>query len=648
MTSLIFDKYEVLKRLAVGGMGEIFLARQHGVAGFDRLAILKSLLPDLAESTEAVDQFLDEARVAATLNHPNIVSIYEVGKWDGVYFIAMEYIEGENVGILLKTVREQAQRLPFSVAGRIVHDSALGLDHAHKARSATGRQLSIVHRDVSPQNIMVRVDGVSKVVDFGVAKAANRSTRTATGVLKGKIRYMPPEQLNGLPMDGRSDQFSLGVVFWEMLAGQRLFAKSDDELATIRAMLRDPILPPSSAFAMVPKELDAIVMRMLEKNPADRYASCRDVAVELHRWLERGAHDSQEQVIKVVNDTLGSRIQSKTSDLSPSKENFFINLSERTEVSDDREPETRRTPAPAPSGSMPVVAPPPPKSKLLPFIAAGTVLALFGGVLFGLNSRNTPVQAVLPAPSETAAIEIAEPEHAAITIDGKVIDSKSPVRVEPIDPGPHVVRIELAGHEPIERRVSVRAGEAIVLRESLRVLPAMLSVESTPAGATVTAGSFLLGTTPLEVKTLSAGVRHELTIAHADFVTQKTFVELVPGETKKVNVTLQRAALAVLEVTPPVQKTRPRPKAETVQATERPNEQPAVFASEGYLTIKTTPWTKVTIAGAPYGATPVFKLRLPAGKHMVQLTNETEGIDATRVVQIKGGETTKLDLMLEK
>src|SRR5262245_4910861 len=152
MKSLVFDKYEVLKRLAVGGMGEIFLARQHGVAGFDRLAILKSLLPDLAESSEAVDQFLDEARVAATLNHPNIVSIYEVGKWDGVYFIAMEYIEGENVGILVRTVKERKLHIPFAVSARIIHDAAIGLDHAHNARSPNGTPLMIVHRDVSPQN----------------------------------------------------------------------------------------------------------------------------------------------------------------------------------------------------------------------------------------------------------------------------------------------------------------------------------------------------------------------------------------------------------------------------------------------------------------------------------------------------------------
>ncbi|RMH16426.1 MAG: serine/threonine protein kinase, partial [Gemmatimonadetes bacterium] len=171
-------------------MGEVFLARQTGVA-VDRLVILKSLLPELAEQEGFVDQFLDEARVAATLNHPNIVGIYEVGLWNGQYFIAMEFIHGGDLARLQRAAAKKRVSCPYQVSARMIADAALGLDHAHHAVGMDGQPLHIVHRDISPQNIMVRGDGVTKVVDFGIAKAANRATRTATGMLKGKLQYMP-------------------------------------------------------------------------------------------------------------------------------------------------------------------------------------------------------------------------------------------------------------------------------------------------------------------------------------------------------------------------------------------------------------------------------------------------------------------------
>jgi serine/threonine protein kinase len=651
MGSLIFDKYEVLKRLAVGGMGEIFLARQHGVAGFDRLVILKSLLPDLADSNEAVDQFLDEARVAATLNHPNVVSIYEVGLWDGIYFIAMEYIEGENVGILMKAVREKKQRLPFSVAARIIHDAAVALDYAHHARSPSGQPLMVVHRDVSPQNIMVRIDGVTKVVDFGVAKAANRSTRTATGVIKGKIRYMPPEQINGGACDHRSDQFSLGVVFWEMLAGQRLFNKAEhDDVSTLRMMLREPIQPPSTVISTMPRELDAIVMRMLQRNPADRYARCRDAASELMRFLERhSAHLAEDEVIKIVGESVGQRIHDKTSDLTPSRENFFISLSERTEVSKSKEEATHRTQFQPPPAPLPV---PEPKSRglMIGAIVAGILLALSGGVMFGLsNTEPIPVQAIIPRAAETAAVDIVEPAGATVFVDNKKIEGRTPVRVDPLEPGAHVVRIELAGFQPTERKLTLRAGEALVLREQLSALPSLLKIESTPPGVTVRAGAIVLGSTPLEVTTLASGVRHELSFDRAEFQPATRIVELTPGETLSLNITLEAQ---VAPAKPRVRGPKPRPT-DTTRVTDPPSVPvpvpvPVAASSEGFLSVRTTPWTKVTIAGAPHGATPLFKLRLHAGKHTVRLTNEQAGIDATRVVEIKGGETTKLDLQLTK
>lgn len=326
MTVRVFDKYEIIRRIAVGGMGEIFLARQTGVAGFDRLVILKSLLPDLAKEKGFIDQFLDEARVAATLNHPNIVAIYEVGLWQGVYFIAMEYIKGATVAELLMDLHGDEGHIPIVVASRIIMDAATALDHAHFAKTPEGENLNIVHRDISPQNIMVRDDGVTKVVDFGIAKAANRAVRTATGAVKGKLTYMPPEQLGGKKVDGRSDQFALGICLWEMCAMERLF-HADNPLQTVQLITQRPIPRLSEKIEGFPKLLDQIVARMLERDPDKRYDRCKDAAADLRRFLDSYSQsDVTVQVADFVQTALGDQLERHTADLTPKHEDFLLHL----------------------------------------------------------------------------------------------------------------------------------------------------------------------------------------------------------------------------------------------------------------------------------------------------------------------------------
>ncbi len=313
--SLVFGKYAKIRRIAQGGMGEVYLARQTGV--LDRFAILKSLRPDLGNESALVDQFLDEARVAATLNHPNIVAIYDVGEWLGVHYIAMEYIAGEDLSRLWYAAAKAGVGLPFQVSVRIIMDAALGLDHAHRAKDVRGQPLAIVHRDVSPQNIMVRVDGVTKLVDFGIAKAANKASRTQAGMVKGKLQYMSPEQVRGEPLDGRSDQFSLGVVLWEMCTGRRLF-KADTEANTLQKILQAPIHKPSQHVPGFPPELEAVIMRMLERDPKRRFATVGDVATKLKEYLDRSAVSSGEvSVAAFVDQILGKELQARIADLTP-------------------------------------------------------------------------------------------------------------------------------------------------------------------------------------------------------------------------------------------------------------------------------------------------------------------------------------------
>jgi tetratricopeptide (TPR) repeat protein len=300
-------------------MGEVFLARQTGV--LDRLAILKALRPDLGKEKDLVDQFLDEARVAATLNHPNIVAIYDVGEWLGTHYIAMEYIAGEDLSRLWYAAAKAGVGLPFQVSVRIIMEAALGLDHAHRAKDVRGQPLTIVHRDISPQNIMVRVDGVTKLVDFGIAKAANKASRTQAGMVKGKLQYMSPEQVRGELLDGRSDQFSLGVVLWEMCTGRRLF-KADTEVNTLQKILHTPINKPSQHVPGFPAELEAVIMRMLERDAKRRFATLGEVATRLKEYLDRSAVTTGEvSVAAFVDQILGKELQARIADLTPMETN---------------------------------------------------------------------------------------------------------------------------------------------------------------------------------------------------------------------------------------------------------------------------------------------------------------------------------------
>ena len=276
--------YEVLERIGVGGMGEVYRARQRMAGGVERQVILKTILPELARHVPFVHQFLDEARVASTLNHPNIVSIYEVGESEGGWFIAMEYIRGVDLMQLMHAHWHLKKPLPAPAIALLLRDAARGLHNAHTARDAHGRPLSIVHRDVSPQNLMVRLDGVTKVLDFGIAKSANRLEATMPGGFRGKLSYMSPEQASGDELDARSDQFSLGIVGWELCTGQRLF-QMDSPVKTMRRLLSGAVPKPGSLRPDLPEALERVVLSMLRTRREDRFADCADVAAELDRFI---------------------------------------------------------------------------------------------------------------------------------------------------------------------------------------------------------------------------------------------------------------------------------------------------------------------------------------------------------------------------
>ena len=281
-------RYELCFELASGGMASVYLARIDGVSGFEKLVALKRIHRHLAKEQGYVDMFLDEAKIASRITHPNVCSVFDFGEADGEYYLAMEYLVGEPLSRLCSRVartREHRRHplLPLRMA-RIIADACEGLHAAHELKDANGDLLHVVHRDVSPRNLFVTYDGAVQVVDFGIASARQRMHQTSTGQVKGTFAYMAPEQLTASPIDRRVDIWALGVALWEMLAVKRLFRR-DTTANTIHAVLYDEILPPSDYRAQVPKELDEIVLKALERDPEQRWQTAREMGRALRQFL---------------------------------------------------------------------------------------------------------------------------------------------------------------------------------------------------------------------------------------------------------------------------------------------------------------------------------------------------------------------------
>ncbi|HEX4450792.1 MAG TPA: protein kinase [Kofleriaceae bacterium] len=302
-------RYELITRIGQGGMAEVQLALQRGPAGFEKLVVVKLVHDNLATQKTFVDMLLEEARLAALVKHPNVVDIYDLGQADGRYFIAMEYLEGEPLLAVLRAGRE-GNRLDALSTGRLIADTAEGLDAAHELRSMTGEAVELVHHDISLGNIVVLYTGQVKLVDFGVAKAAQSSPTTSKKV-QGKFSYMAPEKLKGEAGDRRSDIFSLGCVMWEALTLKRLFRGGNDA-ETMKQVLELPIAPPSTINGDVPAEYDEIVMRALDRDPHKRHVSAKELAVEIEELLRKHGYGAKnDRIAKYMQETFKAHIDAR-------------------------------------------------------------------------------------------------------------------------------------------------------------------------------------------------------------------------------------------------------------------------------------------------------------------------------------------------
>jgi serine/threonine protein kinase len=297
-----FGKYRSLGRIGQGGMADVFLALGRGPAGFNKLVVIKRLRDTVASDETFRDMFLDEARLAARLNHPNVVQTYEVFEHEGAYFITMEYLEGQPLSRIVRECAKRGMRLQPQICARIVSDTLCGLHYAHDAHDFDGVHLQIVHRDVSPQNVFVTYDGQVKVVDFGIAKAERSNTKTQAGFFKGKAAYMAPEQLEGGIIDRRVDVFTTGIVLWELLVGKKLMA-AESTAKTLMRLLKEPVPRVSELVPDIDPRLDRIVARALRRDPAQRFQTAGEMRDALEQYIIEGRHIVQhEEIGRIVGD----------------------------------------------------------------------------------------------------------------------------------------------------------------------------------------------------------------------------------------------------------------------------------------------------------------------------------------------------------
>ena len=445
-----YGRYSLIERIGRGGMAEIFRAVAQGVEGFRRVFVIKRLRPEKSDSIDLVRMFCDEARLSALLHHPNIVQVYDFGQINGTYFLAMEYLRGKDLSAVMKALRRAKGAVSPPLAARIAHQVATGLHYAHTLTRTDGKTLCIVHRDVTPSNVMLQRTGVVKILDFGIAQATNfaRQVETGGGRVKGKLAYLSPEQVRLEELDGRSDIFALGVVLWEMLTGQRLFA-AENEFLTMRGVLTQPVPPPSSKRSEVPPALDAIVARALQRERGLRYPDAQEMADDLERFLLEVPCPSQA-LARLLHDLFGE----ESTDHTPDVPDFASSDSADASISASSTPVLDAATAgslveieaeiPPPSAqadlAFAVTAPPPPLSdrrgiarRVLAAAAIATLLACFSWAIWrGKHPVVPATRAAGPLGSAAAVRETPEtPVAAPAVVDpgadqGAVAASSSP------------------------------------------------------------------------------------------------------------------------------------------------------------------------------------------------------------------------------
>ncbi|HEV8323349.1 MAG TPA: PEGA domain-containing protein [Myxococcota bacterium] len=625
--------YQCLAAIGQGGMAEVFLARHEGKMGFEKLVVLKCIHPHLAKQKYFVDMFLDEARLAARINDPHVVQIYELGEADGVLFIAMEYLAGESLRAVLKGSAQRNRLVDPRLAARIVADAAAGLHAAHELRDTAGEPLDVVHRDASPGNIIVLYNGGVKVVDFGVAKARGKVAQTTGGEVKGKFAYMSPEQLLGEEVDRRADVFSLGVVLWEALTVKRLF-RAENDGATVKLILEGTAPPPSAMRADVPPELDRITLRALAKDRQDRYQTAEALRAALEGYLHgTGGPSGPLELAAYMRDLFPERVRARTNLLesaarpeagavAPEDLDLDAELDSQDSSSVSIAVEDRATMREIHHALLRGQR----AQRRKRLLITAAVALLFAVVLSGVavkvwRSDTSRPAVVLNAPGATkgkARIDVT-PADARVSLDGEAVAGAPPLLLEALAPGTHELTVTAPGFVAATVTFEAKAGETAAVSAALKALaPATLVVTTTPKGATVTLDGVAVGITPFTMAGVRPDVKHALRVTRDGYAPVSEEFTPAPGEkvTRESKLEPLRGAVVV---------------------DKRPT---------GRLFLSTTPWSVVYHGKKKLGETPLLGVRLPAGKVTLRAENPKTGKKKTFVVDIPVSGDARVSLTL--
>ncbi|MCO4770678.1 MAG: protein kinase [Deltaproteobacteria bacterium] len=656
-----FGKYYLLDRIAVGGMAEVFLAKTFGHAGYEKMLVVKRIRERFADDPAFVEMFVDEAKLSAQLVHPNVVQLHDFGKHGKHWFLAMEAVHGQDLKALMRRLAERGERMPVEIAAVIAHQVARGLHYAHTRKDASGQPLNIVHRDVSPSNVLISYEGQVKLVDFGIAKAETTRDESAEAhLLKGKFQYMSPEQTERVELDHRSDVFAAGICLWEMLTGHRLF-KREADYEIIAAIRAGNVVAPSEYNPDVPPGLDRICLEALA---VDRKARISDAGV-LQHLLE-------DFLLPATPDRLRPTIEGYIDELfAPEIEEERARVDESTRIavdihygSDDLEleeeaaepahgavPPPQPTPAPiAGSGTLQPPRPPEPerRSALLPFLLTLGIIIVAGGWYLTQQSKAPPLASlsVTVQPEDIAGVRM--------TLDGQPFTSPSNAIVPDVS---HQLVINAEGYESRTKTIELTPGQAFATEVVLQPVE-----EPTPTAETdPTPEPPREEVKPKEVKPREVKPRPDPTPApdtagppvlafRSNPDGAKVFVDGRPvgktplnwengSELTEYNVEFRMSGYTSVQavVAAPANGDRRR-----LTRTLEPKEVVAEEKEPGRLSVQVSSgWAKIYVNGAYVDTTPLFEHSIAPGSYTIRVVNERTGLDVSESVSVRAGEVAR-------
>ena len=651
-----FGKYTLIRKLATGGMAELFLAIQRSVAGFEKLLVIKRILPAMNQDRAFIDMLLHEARIAATLSHPNIVQIFDVGQHEGNYFIAMEHVHGEDLRSIVRQMKKKGvTEFPLEHAISIVLGMCAGLAYAHEKRDLDGSQLNIVHRDISPQNVVVTFTGDVKIVDFGIAKSdtkLNHDANTRSGKLKGKIPYMSPEQARGEGIDWRSDIFATSVMLFELTTGKRLF-KGASEFETLKLICERDYPHPSQIRAGYPQELEHIVMRGLAKDRGARFQSAREMQAMLEEFVRR-------ERIPTSTIALSQFMQSLFEDkLATQKEALLqgkqladiIALQEGADSAAEHDANGRPSQSllstPAASRTVTGVNAARPArggaAIVLGLLGAAAVVSAagVGGLYYWKTHSGAPettASSASPVATQApltrgAVVIVSDPPGAAIWLNGEKRSEITPATLTKLPIGaPFDVKLTRDGYEEQTQTVTLtETDSSSALSFVLKKGTLALDVSVRPQ---VNGVSLILdgkGYSQTTIDGVTSGEQHRLVVGAPGYSAQQFVFTGNVGEKKHFDVSL-------MKVDP---KDKEKEKAAAAASTAT-----AAAGGTGKISIGARGgWCNVSIDGAGRGPTPVAGITVGAGPHTVTCTPEG-GKTMSAVVTVKPDDTARFSFAI--